>query len=111
VLDRSLVMNLGVLGGLEEGRIENLLLDLRMHSQCLADVARQLLLFRVGAGLLELFEPLLDLAMVRLEQRDRIRLRTACGLARGAVAARGAARGLAAGRFPACGPGHVTCPC
>ena len=55
------------------GRIENLLLDRRVDRQLEADLLGDPLLAAVAAGLLELLEQFLDLAVVGFQQRDRVR--------------------------------------
>ena len=79
MLDLGLVMQILVIGGLEKRRVEDLFLDGGMHLECVADVGRELELAAIGARLFELLEPLLDLAVIRLQQRNRVlRLRAAC---------------------------------
>ena len=73
MLDLGLVMQILVLGRLDERRIEDLFLDRRVHRQRIADLGRELeLALIVVACLLELLEPLLHLAVIRLQQRDRV---------------------------------------
>ena len=62
------------------GRIENLFLDLGVDRQLEADLLRELPLAAVAAGLLELLEQFLDLAVILLEQRDRVLLFSAMTL-------------------------------
>jgi hypothetical protein len=52
--------------------VENLLLDLGMDGKLEADFARQLFLAAVAFRVLELLEQLFDLAVVFLQQRDRV---------------------------------------
>jgi hypothetical protein len=66
------VVNLLVFGCLEEGGVEDLLFDGRVHFQRVADFFREVELAFIVARLLELLEPLLDLAVVRLQQRDGV---------------------------------------
>ena len=72
VLDLRLVVNVDVVRGLEKGGVENLFLDGGVNLQCLTDLRREFLLAFVVARLLELLEPFLDLAVIRLEKRDCI---------------------------------------
>jgi hypothetical protein len=72
VLDCRFVMKVRFVGGLEERRVEDLFLDGRVHLECIANLRCQLLLAVRIARLLELAEPVLDLAVVRLQQGDRI---------------------------------------
>src|ERR1700704_3802440 len=66
------MMDILVLGRLQECRIKDLLLDRRMNGQSVADARGQLLLFRGTASTLQFRKPLLDLPVVRFEERDRI---------------------------------------
>jgi hypothetical protein len=52
-----------------------------VHTQRFADLVREILLATARAGLLELLEPLFDLAVILLEQRNRILLFVADALA------------------------------
>ena len=72
MLDLGLVMQILVLGRLEKRRVEDLFLDGGVHLERIADVGRELELAVVGARFLELLEPLLDLAVIRLQQRNRV---------------------------------------
>src|SRR4051794_9867708 len=66
------MMNVFFLGRGEERGIEDLLFDLRVHFQGHADLLREIGLLRVRARFLELLEPVLDLAVIRLQELDRI---------------------------------------
>ena len=72
VLDLGLVMNVDVIGRLEEGGIENLLLDGGVNLQRITNLCRQFLFTFAVTRFLELLEPILDLPVVRLEKRNRI---------------------------------------
>src|SRR5262249_20228265 len=85
VFDYRFVVQVLIAGGLDEGRIENLFLDLRVHLERGTDFPGKIGLARGAASLLELREPLRYLAMIRLEQFHRIVGRPLCsGLARAA---------------------------
>jgi len=84
VFDLGLVMDLEVLGGGKESRIENLFLDHRVNLERIADLGGEHLLALVVPCLLELREQRFRLAMVFLEQCDRVLLsRGAAGARRG----------------------------
>jgi hypothetical protein len=72
VLDLGLVMRVLVVGRVEKRRIENLFLDGGVDGERVADAGGQVLLALVIARLLELLEPLFDLAVIRLEQCNRV---------------------------------------
>src|SRR6185437_6721531 len=55
------------------GRIEDLLLDDRVDAELGADLLDQRLLALGAARLLDFLEEVLDLSMVRLQERDRVR--------------------------------------
>jgi hypothetical protein len=61
-----------VLGGLQEGGIENLFLDSRMHGKRLADLRGQLLLFGRALRFLEFRKQTFDLSVVRFQKRYRV---------------------------------------
>src|SRR5689334_6125147 len=65
-------MDVDVVRGLEERGVEDLLLDGGVNLQRVADLLREFLLAFIVARLLELREPFLDLAVIRLEKRDCI---------------------------------------
>lgn len=53
VLHDGLVMHIGVVRRADERRVEGVFLDLHVHRQCLADLARKFGLAVVAAGFLE----------------------------------------------------------
>ena len=77
MLDLGLVMQILVIGGLEKRRIEDLFLDGGVHLERVADVGRELELAAIGARFFKLLEPVLDLAVIRLQQRNRVLRRSA----------------------------------
>ena len=72
MLDFRFVMQIFVFGGLEKRRVEDLFLDGGVHLECVADVGRELEFAAVGARFFKLLEPVLDLAVIRLQQRNRV---------------------------------------
>src|SRR5581483_1385822 len=72
VLDFGLMVYVFLFRSLQKCGIEDLVLYLRVHLQRLADSPRQVLLAGVRARGLELFEPLLDLPVIGLEQGYRV---------------------------------------
>jgi len=72
MLDLGFVMQILVIGGLEKRRIEDFFLDGGVHLECVADIGRELEFAAIGARLFELLEPLLDLAVIRLQQCNRV---------------------------------------
>src|SRR6187402_891177 len=66
------MMHIRVVSCLQERRVEDLFLNRRVDSECVADVGREFLFPISGFRFLELPEPFLDLAMIRLQQRDSV---------------------------------------
>src|SRR5688572_20689778 len=67
MLDFRLVVYFLVFGRVEERGIEDFFLYRGVYPQCLADLRRQRVLALLVAGLLELLEPVLYLAVIGLE--------------------------------------------
>jgi len=68
VLDFGLVMNIFIIGGLQERRVEDLLLNLRVDPEGLANPSAQPLLTIIRPRGFELLEPLFDLPMIGHQQ-------------------------------------------
>ncbi len=72
VFDLGLMMDLQIIGCLQESRIEDLLLDRGVNLERVADLRGEFLLAVFIARLAELLEPVLDLAMIGFQKGDRV---------------------------------------
>ena len=72
VLDFRFIKQIVVFDRAARGGVEDFLFDLRVHRQRRADLRGEFLLFLFIVGLFEFLEPLLDFAMVGLQQFQRI---------------------------------------
>src|SRR5690606_36442880 len=96
VLDLGLVMDVRLARRFEEGRIEDLFLDDGVRLERSANLGREILLLLVGACFLALLEPLLDLPMIRFQERDCVLAPAVAAARRSPSAARFAVRRAAA---------------